>query len=53
MANDMKPQWIDYRAWHHDKKVMMHVSEIDFREYGCTADLCITLYCRTDSRYSK
>lgn len=27
----MKPQWIDYRAWHHDKKVMMHVSEIDFR----------------------
>lgn len=28
----MKPQWIDYRAWHHDKKVMMHVSEIDFRK---------------------
>lgn len=27
----MEPQWIDYRAWHHDKKVMMHVSEIDFR----------------------
>lgn len=32
MANDMKPQWIDYRAWHHDKKVMMHVSEIDFHK---------------------
>lgn len=30
--NDMKPKWIDYRAWHHDKKVMMHVSEIDFRK---------------------
>lgn len=29
----MKPQWIDYRAWHHDKKVMMHVSEIDFRKH--------------------
>ncbi|WP_337803141.1 YopX family protein [Megasphaera sp.] len=29
----MEPQWIDYRAWHHDKKVMMHVSEIDFRKY--------------------
>lgn len=28
----MEPQWIDYRAWHHDKKVMMHVSEIDFRK---------------------
>lgn len=28
----MKPQWIDYWAWHHDKKVMMHVSEIDFRK---------------------
>lgn len=28
----MKPKWIDYRAWHHDKKVMMHVSEIDFRK---------------------
>lgn len=28
----MKPQWIDYRAWHHDKKVMMHVSEIDFHK---------------------
>ena len=28
----MKPQWIDYRAWHHDKNVMMHVSEIDFRK---------------------
>lgn len=29
----MEPQWIDYRAWHHDKKVMMHVSEIDFRKH--------------------
>ena len=29
----MDPQWIDYRAWHHDKKVMMHVSEIDFRKH--------------------
>lgn len=28
----MEPQWIDYRAWHHDKKVMIHVSEIDFRK---------------------
>ena len=28
----MEPQWIDYRTWHHDKKVMMHVSEIDFRK---------------------
>ena len=28
----MEPQWIDYRAWHHGKKVMMHVSEIDFRK---------------------
>lgn len=28
----MEPQWIDYRSWHHDKKVMMHVSEIDFRK---------------------
>lgn len=28
----MEPQWINYRAWHHDKKVMMHVSEIDFRK---------------------
>lgn len=28
----MEPQWIDYRAWHHDKKVMMHVSGIDFRK---------------------
>lgn len=28
----MEPQWIDYRAWHHDKKVMMHVSEIDFHK---------------------
>ena len=28
----MDPQCIDYRAWHHDKKVMMHVSEIDFRK---------------------
>lgn len=28
----MEPQWIDYRAWHYDKKVMMHVSEIDFRK---------------------
>ena len=30
--NSVKPQWINYRAWHHDKKVMMHVSEIDFRK---------------------
>lgn len=29
----MEPKWIDYRAWHHDKKVMMHVSEIDFRKH--------------------
>lgn len=28
----MEPQWIEYRAWHHDEKVMMHVSEIDFRK---------------------
>lgn len=28
----MEPKWIDYRAWHHDKEVMMHVSEIDFRK---------------------
>ena len=28
----MDTQWIDYRAWHHDKKVMIHVSEIDFRK---------------------
>lgn len=28
----MEPQWIDYRSWHHDKKVMMHVSKIDFRK---------------------
>ena len=28
----MEPQWIDYRAWHIEKKVMMHVSEIDFRK---------------------
>lgn len=28
----MEPQWIDYRAWHRDKKVMIHVSEIDFRK---------------------
>lgn len=28
----MEPQWIDYRAWHHDKKVVIHVSEIDFRK---------------------
>lgn len=29
----MEPQWIDYRAWHIEKKVMMHVSEIDFRKH--------------------
>ena len=29
----MDTEWIDYRAWHHDKKVMMHVSEIDFRKH--------------------
>lgn len=37
----MEPQWIDYRAWHYDKKVMMHVSEIDFlkdRVKGMTKD---------------
>lgn len=37
----MDPQWIDYRAWHYDKKVMMHVSEIDFlkdRVKGMTKD---------------
>ena len=28
----MEPQWVDYRAWHIEKKVMMHVSEIDFRK---------------------
>lgn len=28
----MDTQWIDYRAWHHDKRVMIHVSEIDFRK---------------------
>lgn len=28
----MNTEWIDYRAWHHDKKVMIHVSEIDFRK---------------------
>lgn len=37
----MEPQWIDYRAWHHDKKVMMHVFEINFfknRVKGMTKD---------------
>lgn len=29
----MDTEWIDYRAWHHDKKVMIHVSEIDFRKH--------------------
>lgn len=29
----MDTEWIDYRAWHHDKKAMMHVSEIDFRKH--------------------
>lgn len=41
----MEPQWIDYRAWHHDKKVMMHVSEIDFRKHrvkGRTKDEVIS-----------
>lgn len=28
----MDTKWIDYRAWHIEKKVMMHVSEIDFRK---------------------
>lgn len=28
----MDTEWIDYRAWHIEKKVMMHVSEIDFRK---------------------
>lgn len=28
----MDTQWIDYRAWHIEKKVMMHVSEINFRK---------------------
>lgn len=29
----MDTEWIDYRAWHIEKKVMMHVSEIDFRKH--------------------
>lgn len=29
----MDTRWIDYRAWHIEKKVMMHVSEIDFRKH--------------------
>lgn len=29
----MDTKWIDYRAWHIEKKVMMHVSEIDFRKH--------------------
>lgn len=28
----MDTEWIDYRAWHIEKKVMMHVSEMDFRK---------------------
>lgn len=28
----MNTKWLDYRAWHIEKKVMMHVSEIDFRK---------------------
>ena len=29
----MDTKWIDYRAWHIEKKVMMHVSEMDFRKH--------------------
>lgn len=29
----MDTKWLDYRAWHIEKKVMMHVSEIDFRKH--------------------
>lgn len=29
----MGTKWLDYRAWHIEKKVMMHVSEIDFRKH--------------------
>lgn len=28
----MNTKRLDYRAWHIEKKVMMHVSEIDFRK---------------------
>lgn len=47
----MEPQWIDYRAWHHDKKVMMHVSEIDFRKNrvkGMTKDGTTIVACFYD-----
>lgn len=30
----MDTEWIDYRAWHHDKKVMIHVSGIDGTKVG-------------------
>ena len=29
----MDTEWIDYRAWHHDTKVVMNVSEINFRTH--------------------
>lgn len=29
----MNTKWLDYRAGHIEKKVMMHVSEIDFRKH--------------------
>lgn len=29
----MDTKFLDYRAWHIEKKVMMHVSEIDFRKH--------------------
>lgn len=28
----MDTVWLDYRAWHIEKKVMMHVSAIDFQK---------------------
>lgn len=29
----MNTKWLDYRAWHIEKKAMMHVSAIDCREH--------------------
>lgn len=29
----MNTKFLDFRAWHIEKKVMMHVSEIDFRKH--------------------
>lgn len=29
----MNTKFLDYRAWHIEKKVMMHVSEMDFRKH--------------------